>query len=565
MSEEKNKSDRDETTLAKILEAAFVLQKHTREVRGLEPVVESNNDHSEPEQQAVACPSPPSSNGQHSEADFQNDYTSTLAKIVDTQNLIQVRHLKLENAMWLVAGRVTDIARAGGAAICFVDGKIVRYRAVAGLKAPLVGIELPSERALCFPCLTTGKVFRCVDVKSELLLDAIECQRRGIQSLIAVPVFHDGAVAGGLEVYYAASHAFTEQDVHTCQLMAGLITEALARNEEMTWKQSLATERAAMLEVLEKLKPNLAALVDKPEINQAGANPVSPEVPAAAYSCRKCGHTVAGGEQFCGQCGSPRAADYEPPTMQSKVASLWQMQETRKKDFVEEVDNDNDELADAIKLGGLPVPEEPGTSSQAVGAVSDAIEEFDTETSDDLPWDLLSSNNGQEETDAEVVALATLPQPAEAGPVSSYTAFLQKTGLDKPVGAVTRFWKTRRGDIYLAIAVIMIVAVVRWEIVSRHSVAPPPAKKVAATVRKPSHEVKLSIFERMLISLGLAEAPEPPEDKGNPSAQVWVDVQTALYYCPGTDLYGKTPKGKFTTQRAAQLDRYEPAYRKNCP
>jgi hypothetical protein len=68
----------------------------------------------------------------------------------------------------------------------------------------------------------------------------------------------------------------------------------------------------------------------------------------------------------------------------------------------------------------------------------------------------------------------------------------------------------------------------------------------------------------MLIQLGLAEAPPAPEDKGNPSVQVWVDQRTALYYCPGAELYGKTPKGKFTTQRDAQLDQFEPAYRKPC-
>jgi hypothetical protein len=559
VSEEKNKSASDEKTLAKILEAAFVLQKHTREVRGLEPDVESIPDQPGPEQQSVVSPSPQSSNGQDSATGLQNDYTSTLAKIVDTQNLIQVRHLKLEHAMWLVAGRVTDIARAGGAAICFVDGKIVRYRAVAGLKAPLVGIELPSQRALCFPCLETGKVFRCADVKSESLLDAIECQRRGIQSLIAVPVFHDGAVAGGLEVYYAAPHAFTDQDVHTCQLMAGLITEALARNEELTWKQSLATERAAMLEVLEKLKPNLAALVDNSSSGDTTSNPVTHEVSKSAYSCRKCGHKVAGGEQFCGQCGSPRTSDYEPPTMQSKVASLWQMQETRKKDIPQGAEND--EPADFIEMQG---PEHNGASPESGRSAGDPIEEFDASTLDDLTLDQVDSK-GEDNPGAEVVALATVTHPGDASPITPYTVFLKKARLEKPFGAAVKFWKTRRGDIYLAIAVIMIASVLRWEIVSRHSVAPPPAKKTAAAVHKPSREIKLSLFERMLISLGLAEAPEPPADKGNPSVQVWVDAQTALYYCPGADLYGKTPKGKFTTQRDAQLDRYEPAYRKNCP
>jgi hypothetical protein len=41
-------------------------------------------------------------------------------------------------------------------------------------------------------------------------------------------------------------------------------------------------------------------------------------------------------------------------------------------------------------------------------------------------------------------------------------------------------------------------------------------------------------------------------------------VHTALYYCPGADLYGKTPNGKLTSQRDAQLDQFEPALRKTC-
>ena len=64
--------------------------------------------------------------------------------------------------------------------------------------------------------------------------------------------------------------------------------------------------------------------------------------------------------------------------------------------------------------------------------------------------------------------------------------------------------------------------------------------------------------------MGLAEPPETPEYKGNPDTQVWIDLRTALYYCPGSDLYGKTPKGRLSSQRDAQLDQFEPADRKPC-
>ena len=85
----------------------------------------------------------------------------------------------------------------------------------------------------------------------------------------------------------------------------------------------------------------------------------------------------------------------------------------------------------------------------------------------------------------------------------------------------------------------------------------------AISVHKPAAR-ELPLFDRVLIHFGLAEAPPAPEDKGNPSTAVWVDLQTGLYYCPNADPYGKTPKGKYTSQRDAQLDQFAPAYRKVC-
>ena len=77
-------------------------------------------------------------------------------------------------------------------------------------------------------------------------------------------------------------------------------------------------------------------------------------------------------------------------------------------------------------------------------------------------------------------------------------------------------------------------------------------------------DADLSMLDKFMISIGIAEPPDAPEYKGNPETQVWVDLHTALYYCPGAELYGKTPRGRFTSQRDAQLDQFEPAYRKAC-
>lgn len=599
-SEEKDKPVLDEHTLGKLLEAAYVLQEHNRELQEMELGLSLKREQIEAEERSAPRAPDPAPRPAEPESAASADYTFTLAQIVETQHQIQVRHLELENAMSLVAERLTQIARASGAAIGILDGKEFRYRATSGLLTLPAGTDVPMDKALCLACLRTGQVFRCADVNPEFLLDAEECRRRGIQSMIAVPIFHDGTVAGGLELYYPTTQAFTEQDVHTCQLMAGLVTEALARDEEATWKKSLAAERAVMLEALEKLKPNLAALVDQTAAQSAvqiptqssgkdapsktPVPPVAANSSASTFACRKCGHTLMGEEQFCGNCGTPRSSNYEAPSMQSKVASIWHMQEAVKKSPPEDLGHSIPGLAESHEKADPADPEK---------SLADSLEEQMPELFESTDVLMKSRNQAAEANSAPISAefedsvlsdLEIPPDPAqeEKGDAQQSTAlvkpphatawssaasareFLEHLAVTERPGPLARFWNARRGDIYLALAVILVGCVIGWGIMANHSVSATDSSTPAGAHGRAAPEANLSLFDRMLISVGLAEAPAAPEDRGNPNTQVWVDLHTALYYCPGADLYGKGPKGKFTSQRDAQLDQFEPAYRKPC-
>ncbi len=641
-------------------------------------------------------------------------YTLTLAQIVETQQQILTRRLELENAMALVAQRAAEITRAAGSAIGIIeaqidgkktdtkklDGKELQYRAVSGLLTLARGSEVAMEKALCFNCLRSGEVIRGADVNSDFLLDGEECRRRGIGSLIAVPIYRDSGIAGALELYFASANAFTEQDVHSCQLMAGLVTEALARDAGASSRKSMAAERATMLEALEKLRPNLAALMESPALQESvtrsaapaaagisaggisptslGANPSLPNPPAvslpasvpgavvpkkpvaAAFFCRRCGHELVGEEMFCGKCGSPRTSEYQPPTMQSKVASLWQMQQASKQNAGPSPANGSVRAAERKINPGLPVeiqpweavlseledpfgePEatqelegdwklgsrtEPAATlrkevieisaaarkfasgvgapteqemAQKVEQKSEPVESmkeklFDEKSSDheaveheliengafapgSVESDSLARDSFEADAEAQLEADAHVheepEQPAAATalapvhPLAWTSAAKAKEAFEQLAASrnqnsFVRFWNTRRGDVYLAVAVVLVAAVIRWSIWSEHSFG---ANASAANVshRRPAPDADLSTFDKLLISLGVADPPDPVEDKGNPDTQVWVDLHSALYYCPGADLYGKTPKGKYSSQRDAQLGQFEPAYRKPC-
>jgi hypothetical protein len=104
-----------------------------------------------------------------------------------------------------------------------------------------------------------------------------------------------------------------------------------------------------------------------------------------------------------------------------------------------------------------------------------------------------------------------------------------------------------RADLYLGAAIGIAALALLW-----------PA---ATSPRRPA----LGLWERTLIALDIADAPVPVVHlQGDPAIEVWVDTHTALYYCPGEEQYGKTADGRFSTQREAQMDRFEAAGRSAC-
>ncbi len=573
MSEEKSKPVLDEQTFSKLLEAAYVIQEHNRGAQQLDSPIARKQGKPE----TVRAEDLDSPGAQEAEFDMSGN-ALPLAKIVETQHDIQVRHLGLENAIQLVADRVVDIANGRGAAIGLIEGAALRYRAVSGESTPAAGVAVAPNRSLCAPCLKTGRVFRSKDTSREAVLDPQECKKRGIRSLISAPIFHEGSVAGGLELYYASPNAFTDQDLHSCQLMAGLVAEALAREDEINSKKSLASERAAMLEALEKLQPNIAALIEKPSAKSSTSSPVPIGVDPG-YSCPKCGHQLVMDEQFCGKCGTPRAADYEATSMQSKLASMWQLQSSQSKDSAVPVKGAPDHKDPAN--GSIPGSEALSIDDQFAELLprgDDAVAKPDkltTKKGNPLEIDGVEEQQplgneeclpGEELKPSSSEALAvTHAHPGHWSSAASAREFLEKFVLSKKRGTLLQFWNTHRGDIYLALAVVLVVCVVGWGVRPDHSAKTTKGNTAAGASRSNSApEPDLSFFEKVLVQLGLADPPPAKEDKGNPAVQVWVDSHTALYYCPGADMYGKTSQGKFTTQRQAQLDQFEPAYRKVC-
>jgi hypothetical protein len=360
--------------------------------------------------------------------------------------------------------------------------------------------------------------------------------------------------------------------------------------------------------------------------SSADASPLAPSPPAPSESvplsgsdCQACGHHLAPEEMFCEHCGTARHSA-------STWSSLWEMQRAAEKetggvrspeiaigdDSHSELNVLPSELEDIVaqfsqeQAGVTAVPDPPpATRPEAVSAspvsgqpryrMSDPV---DTVAEDRSPSAVATSSSSPHSAAATwdyaqdppqqpapelpsfepptTQEIARRADPAYAGRehfLSSGTALSAREApsADQSLAVEVRNpswlaeqWHAQRANIYMvAAAVLLLAAMFGWG----PSETPPAQNANSATAghkKRVAPQPELSLFDKLLVELGLAEAPAPPADLGNPQTQVWVDVHTALYYCPGAELYGKTPGGKVTSQSDAQQDQFEPAARRPC-
>ena len=342
----------------------------------------------------------------------------------------------------------------------------------------------------------------------------------------------------------------------------------------------------------------------------------APEEPHANRVCLQCGAVKAASESPCPNCGPGQLRPGE--RLQRNWASMWLMSQERglwpeRLDEVDEAaEKTRQQTPQAFPSGangrrtpaplatqsasngllGLPSAK-PATTLKKADSIRhraldpshvqspdvsgfddsaldnpEAQNDWSTELSPSLtrehlpPEHLPREGEGEdllvrelEVADADTVTEPLAVQPLEVQPLElseSIDASLSEAGVNAK-SAAQRWadWRVtlhfHRADVYLGVAILVAAVALLWPAASS------------------PHQPSLGLVDRALIALGIAEAPAPVVHlQGDPGIEVWVDPHHALYYCPGEEQYGKTPEGRFTSQRAAEMDSFEPAGRTAC-
>jgi len=496
------KPELDEISFQRLLAAAYVVQAHNDTLRANNPRL---------------------------------DTAHVFAEIAEIRSAVRAGRLDHAAAAKLITGRLLTIVQAAGVSLSLITNGYLDCVAESGRPATIPGSSVASHSLVATERLKVGKIFDSADTQTDIRLDASLCARLGVGSLVAAPVFRNGNLAGLIEVRWAKAGGFRESEIEACRSFAELATAILEQPAAVETKNANGSNDDQIVTPVPQIKGPAAIVEDSPvtapilsgmEGSEIGGS--LPDVQSVSDAlvdrCRVCGRPFGADEAFCGYCSMPNTVPSAAEGLQSKWASMWHIQKAQS--TLEEPARP----ADAKPVDPGARNPESDFASPSSGAFSRVIAPAAPVISERAP--------ALPNTDARADDLSYFqPLPVERNGevrLQSRDDLSAHSRISRSVLS-----KIRGRDLLL----VMVAAILAFGVVSAW----------------PSSSAQPTWFQSVMVRLGLAHAPGRATIYGNPEVNVWMDVHTALYYCPGSDLYGKTPTGRFAAQREAQQERFEPA------
>lgn len=183
-----------------------------------------------------------------------------LQAIIASQQEIATSGLNVQYVMETITHRVQQLTNATGAVVELIEGDEMVYHSVSGSASGQLGLRLKAATSLSGKCVLTGEILKCDDSEVDPRVDREACRKVGARSMIVVPLVQQDRNIGALKVLSSQANTFHEEDVHTLELMAGLITSAMYNANEFAEKQKVLDERTQALQALRDSEEQLRAI-----------------------------------------------------------------------------------------------------------------------------------------------------------------------------------------------------------------------------------------------------------------------------------------------------------------
>ncbi len=160
-----------------------------------------------------------------------------LSGIMEMERLITKGELGVDGAMHLIVDSARDVANAAGAAIGLLEGNQLIYRAGSGCSATYIGSRVKASLTVSANTKSAREILRVEDAGTDTRIEAAICRQFAAKSLLILPIYHDRALAGVLEILFGEAHTFQDREVRSYRLMAGLIEAAMQQAAQVEQKE----------------------------------------------------------------------------------------------------------------------------------------------------------------------------------------------------------------------------------------------------------------------------------------------------------------------------------------
>jgi hypothetical protein len=189
----------------------------------------------------------------------------SLAAILDVQRSVASGKLDVGGAMRSVVESARTVANASGVAIGLLRGHQLTYQAGSGTSATRVGQHVTASLTVSATTKGGREILRVENAQADNRIEADICRQFGASALLILPIYHERAVAGVMDIRFGEPHSFQDREVRTYQLMAEQIEAAIFQSAQLEQKNQLAADPPIPMDVPLPTEALVDELPDAPE------------------------------------------------------------------------------------------------------------------------------------------------------------------------------------------------------------------------------------------------------------------------------------------------------------
>src|ERR1700685_594020 len=167
--------------------------------------------------------------------DSESDIAELFAKFEENSGGTLSPQVSADLALDIVLHEIVELAclatGASGAAVVLRRGSGFELvcRASTGASAPALGAQMGARAGLSGLCIQSGQVQRCDDAAKDPRADRQASERRGVRSIMVLPLGRPAGMLGILEVLSERPSAFGERDERTLEVLAARVLRNVER------------------------------------------------------------------------------------------------------------------------------------------------------------------------------------------------------------------------------------------------------------------------------------------------------------------------------------------------